>query len=240
MNKLFFVFILTALLSTCEAQDYFGGAGIGIMTNKQVNSLTSYSCSKGETSQDNSIYTELLSKALSAPIVDLEDVLKYVRSEMVTQGGQIPEEHHTLLNRVNLRDKSKKKIAFLLGNQAYKAMAKLQGPAQDVAKMQKALVDLGFEVQVFQDLAFDDKGKLDAFIQKAKTYDIALFYYSGAGMETDSNTCIFPVDMKTDTIDASHCWNLQRICHDLARYLPENAVKILIYDSCRDNPFATR
>jgi Caspase domain len=237
MKKAIIVYHLLLWVVALNAQQTFGKAGIYY---RPINYFMSYACSKGQTVSDVSVYTERLSKALSAPIVDLEDVFKSVRSEMQAQSQQISEEHHTLLNRVNLRDKSKKKIAFLLGNQDYKEMFKLQGPAQDVAKMQKALVDLGFEVQVFQDLAFDDKGKLDAFIQKAKTYDIALFYYSGMGMETDSSTCIFPVDITTNTIDASHCWNLQRICHDLARYLPENVVKILIYDSCRDNPPATR
>jgi Caspase domain len=232
MKKLFFVYVFLTLGTMLEAQNTFGGAGFRERNSKSVNYFMSYSCQKGEMPPDNSSYTALLAKALSSPMGDLEDIFKYVRSETLAQIGQISEEQHTLLNRVNLRDKSKKKIAVLVGNQAYKDTP-LQGPSQDVAKMHKALADLGFEVTVFNNLAFNDKEKINNFIQKTATYDIALFYYSGMGMETDSGTWIFPVDAKGN--DTGDSWNLQGICQKWTLALPEEAVKICIYDACRND-----
>lgn len=92
---------------------------------------------------------------------------------------------------------TERRIALVVGNANYKYHTLLQNPQVDAEMVANELRELGFDVMVVYDGDKEAMTKsLHAFVGKAKDgrYDMAVFYYSGHGMQYGGQNWLLPVD----------------------------------------------
>src|ERR1019366_5238586 len=95
----------------------------------------------------------------------------------------------------------------------------------------------GFETILATDL---DKTAMDAgtiqFARAARAADVAMFYYSGHALQFGGVNYLAPIDAKlTDEADLRRMVRVDEIVSDLQQ---AKNLRILVLDSCRDNPLA--
>lgn len=132
-----------------------------------------------------------------------------------------------------------KRLALIIGNSNYIDPDKsLRNPANDASDLSNKLKMLGFDVIQQTDASKRDMDdKLYEFGEKAKNYDVALFYYAGHGIQNKGINYLIPVDvaLKSEDDVKYDCVNANRVLDKL-----ENSrckAKIVILDACRNNPF---
>jgi hypothetical protein len=132
----------------------------------------------------------------------------------------------------------KKKLALIIGNQSYKFTSPLRNPLNDARSMSKVLRECGFEViEVIDGSAAQMKAAIRDFGGRIIGLDVALFYYSGHGMQVDNSNYIIPIDFKLiSKADVSE--DCPNISHVLSRMETAGTkLNIIILDACRNNPF---
>jgi TPR repeat protein len=130
------------------------------------------------------------------------------------------------------------RVALVIGNSAYRTQNVLPNPVNDAADVGDMFRKLGFEVVEGRDLdGAGLKAKLKEFRDKLEGGSLALFYYSGHGIQVDGHNYIIPIDAKIDKQDDV---KLETVDMDLVLQLmrAENRVSVVVLDACRDNPFA--
>jgi len=129
------------------------------------------------------------------------------------------------------------RVALVIGNEAYQDVPRLRNPANDANAVAAALKRSGFDTIVAVNL--DQRGMEDAairFSRAARTADIALFYYSGHALQFNGMNYLVPVDtILRDEADLRRMTRMDQIVEDLQQ---AKNLRILVLDSCRDNPFA--
>jgi hypothetical protein len=130
-----------------------------------------------------------------------------------------------------------RRLALVIGNGAYRNAPRLPNPSSDAQDVSAALKRTGFEVILGIDL---DKAAMDEaqirFARAARDADVALFYYSGHAMQMNGINYLMPVDAKlTDEADLRRMARVDDIVADLQQ---AKNLRILVLDSCRDNPLA--
>jgi uncharacterized caspase-like protein/lipoprotein NlpI len=133
-------------------------------------------------------------------------------------------------------------LALVIGNAKYEAVNPLANPVHDAEDMKVALQRMGFTVTLGTDLsrlAMDQA--ISKFTGGLRKGDVALFYYSGHGMQIEGENLLVPVDfnarLSAEAKDGSIRFD------DLQHSLEKStaSLSILIMDACRSNPFpATR
>src|ERR1700681_1049793 len=79
-----------------------------------------------------------------------------------------------------------RRVAFVVGNGAYKNVAQLPNPAIDAKAMAGVLRNVGFDVVEGTNLPRDKMTeRLLEFGKKAQGADVALFFYAGHGISID-------------------------------------------------------
>ncbi len=130
-----------------------------------------------------------------------------------------------------------KKIALVIGNNHYKKITPLDNPAHDATDIAAALKDLGFEVTLQTDIKRTDFIlNLKAFGQQAQKANVALFYFSGHGLQVDGENILTPTDYTLDNPEKGVSANtVQKVMQDAT-----NGTKLLILDACRNDPFISK
>jgi hypothetical protein len=129
------------------------------------------------------------------------------------------------------------RVALIIGNGAYQNAPRLPNPSNDAADVAASLKRSGFATVLATDL---DKTAMDAatitFARAARTADVAMFYYSGHAMQFGGVNYLVPVDAKlTDEADLRRMVRVDEVVSDLQQ---AKNLRILVLDSCRDNPLA--
>src|SRR5271165_1342057 len=128
------------------------------------------------------------------------------------------------------------RIALVIGNGDYADQPRLPNPANDADDMAAALQALGFKVIEGMNLnktAFD--AKLHDFARSTSGADVALFFYSGHGMQINGVNYLIPIDAPATKEDLL----FQTVTLDFIQSILESAkTKIIMLDACRNNPFA--
>jgi uncharacterized caspase-like protein len=132
-----------------------------------------------------------------------------------------------------------KRIALVIGNSAYRNVARLTNPANDAAAMAATFAKAHFDVvESRTDLAVTEMRRvLRDFGAKARDADFAVIYYAGHGIELDGTNYLIPVDaqLETDTDVYDEALPLDRV---LVAVEPAKQLRLIILDACRDNPFS--
>src|SRR3954470_21192539 len=134
-----------------------------------------------------------------------------------------------------------KRVAFVVGNGAYKNVAALPNPAVDAKSMAKMLRNVGFEVVEGANLARDKMTeKLLDFGKKAEGADVALFFYAGHGIAVNGTNYLLPVDADLKSEMDVKLGAAINVDLTLEQTMGDAKVKLVFLDACRDNPFAAK
>lgn len=134
------------------------------------------------------------------------------------------------------------RVALVVGNSGYRHVPALANPANDANLMAATLRRLGF-VLVGGGAQIDlDKPAFEAavrrFNQSISPGAVALFYYSGHGLQVNGANFLVPVgadpqtaaDVPVQMVDAGG------VLQQMAK--AGTGLNVLVLDACRDNPFA--
>src|SRR5712671_1226106 len=134
-----------------------------------------------------------------------------------------------------------KRVAFVVGNGAYKNVAALPNPAIDARSMAKVLRNIGFDVVEGANLTRDKMTeRLLEFGKKAEGADVALFFYAGHGIAINGTNYLLPVDADLKSEMDVKLGSAINIDVTLEQTMSDAKVKLVFLDACRDNPFAAK
>jgi uncharacterized caspase-like protein len=137
--------------------------------------------------------------------------------------------------------KADKRVAFVVGNGAYKNVTALPNPAIDAKSMAKVLRNVGFDVVEGSNLTRDKMTeKLLEFGKKAEGADVALFFYAGHGIAINGTNYLLPIDADIKSEMDVKLGSAINIDVTLEQTMADAKVKLVFLDACRDNPFAAK
>jgi uncharacterized protein len=129
------------------------------------------------------------------------------------------------------------RVALVIGNAAYRSVPQLRNTLNDAGAVAGMLRDIGFDVTTLNDATqADTLSALADFAFHAETSDLALIYYAGHGVEVQGENYLIPTDAapKSNNDVARQSVSLKDF---LAAVDHARKMRIVILDSCRDNPF---
>ena len=139
---------------------------------------------------------------------------------------------------------AERRVALVIGNSAYRNVARLGNPANDAKLMAATLKRLGFEI-VGGGAQLDlDKSQFDnvlqSFSDQVQGADVGLFYYAGHGVQVAGRNFLVPVEANpTKEADVY----LQMIDTQIVLSQMQGAgtrLNIVLLDACRNSPFTAR
>ncbi len=130
------------------------------------------------------------------------------------------------------------RIALVIGMSKYQNIPQLANTVKDASAVSEELKKLGFEVETSIDQPLAQLVEaINGFSFRAETSDIAMVYYAGHGVELNGENFLIPVDIRISKPEqiASQAITLKMLLKSV-----ENArkLRVVILDSCRNNPFA--
>ena len=134
-----------------------------------------------------------------------------------------------------------RRVALIIGNDAYKALPKLNNAAKDARDLNAALRRLGWQTILKVDVGRRDMVRAVAdFTGQIATGASGLVFYAGHGIESAGQNFLIPVDAELET-EADLVSEAVRLNDVMAR-LEEarNPLNVVILDACRDNPLTRR
>jgi len=137
--------------------------------------------------------------------------------------------------------KADKRVAFVVGNGAYKNVAQLPNPPIDAKAMAAVLRNVGFDVVEGTNLTRDSMTeRLLEFGKKAQGADVAVFFYAGHGIAISGTNYLLPVDADIKSEMDVKLGAAINIDLTLDQTMSDAKVKLVFLDACRDNPFAAK
>jgi uncharacterized caspase-like protein len=136
---------------------------------------------------------------------------------------------------------AEKRVAFVVGNGAYKNVAPLPNPSVDAKAIAATLRNVGFEVVEGSNLTRDKMTeRLLDFGKKAQGADVALFFYAGHGIAISGTNYLLPIDADIKSEMDVKLGAAINIDLTLEQTMGDAKVKLVFLDACRDNPFAAK
>lgn len=138
--------------------------------------------------------------------------------------------------------RAQKRLALVMGNNAYENVAKLKKATNDAKGIGETLTNLGFEVTVATDSSRREMNRtLQTFNNSIDEGDIVLFFFAGHGVEIDGENYLLPIDVPDATSDQlefikAETIRLNTILQDLRA--KKARLNLVILDACRNNPFS--
>src|SRR6187200_1109051 len=134
-----------------------------------------------------------------------------------------------------------RRVAFVVGNGAYKNVQPLPNPSIDAKSMAGVLRNVGFEVVEGTNLTRDKMTeRLLEFGKKAQGADVAVFFYAGHGIAIGGVNYLLPVDADIKSEMDVKLGAAINIDLTLDQTMGDAKVKLVFLDACRDNPFAAK
>ncbi len=139
------------------------------------------------------------------------------------------------------RQAPSERVAFVVGNGAYKNVQPLPNPSIDAKSMAGVLRNVGFEVVEGTNLTRDKMTeRLLDFGKKAQGADVALFFYAGHGIAIGGTNYLLPIDADIKSEMDVKLGAAINIDLTLDQTMGDAKVKLVFLDACRDNPFAAK
>jgi hypothetical protein len=133
------------------------------------------------------------------------------------------------------------RLAFVVGNDAYRNVNPLQKAVNDARSVSRGLQQLGFRVTLAENLGWRDYvEKFAAFEALIQPGDTAFLFYSGHGVEIDGANYLIPVDApKVAPEQQSLLKDVSISTDNLIQRLKGRGTRtqIIVLDACRENPF---
>lgn len=129
------------------------------------------------------------------------------------------------------------RIALVLGLGAYQKIETLNNTRNDAKVIAETLEEIGFDVTVGIDTdALQMREMLDEFAFRSELADLALIYFAGHGVEVQGANFLISTDAgpKSNLDIQKQSVSLKDL---LSAVDHARKMRIVILDSCRDNPF---
>src|ERR1700726_2312039 len=137
--------------------------------------------------------------------------------------------------------KADRRVAFVVGNGAYKNAQPLPNPPIDAKAMAGILRNVGFEVVEGTNLTRDKMTeRLLEFGKKAQGADVAVFFYAGHGIALGGTNYLLPIDADIKSEMDVKLGAAINIDVTLDQTMSDAKVKLVFLDACRDNPFTAK
>jgi hypothetical protein len=139
---------------------------------------------------------------------------------------------------------AEKRIALVVGNSAYQNITRLDNPRNDAVLIADTLLGLGFTLIGGRAQLDLDKPALDIAVQnfgrQIQGADVALFYYTGHGVQVNGSNYLVPVSANP-TREADVDFQMVDI-NLVLRQMQGSGTRLnmVILDACRNNPFGAR
>ncbi|MDA7949217.1 MAG: SUMF1/EgtB/PvdO family nonheme iron enzyme [Hyphomicrobiaceae bacterium] len=132
---------------------------------------------------------------------------------------------------------AEKRVAFVIGNGAYRHASVLPNPKNDANDVSSALKRMGFEVVLGIDMdQHQMRESAIQFARAARDADVAMIYYSGHAIQFNGINYLIPVDSRLrDEADIRRMIRVDEMVADLQQ---AKNLRIMVLDACRDNPLA--
>ena len=135
---------------------------------------------------------------------------------------------------------AQKRVALVIGNSAYSAVARLPNPARDAKAVAASLKRLGFAVTLKLDLKQSALLRsLGRFARTAAGADIAVINYAGHGIEVGGQNYLIPTDAQLANAGDVD-FEAVPLRTAMGALASAGKLKLVILDACRNNPFAAR
>ncbi len=133
--------------------------------------------------------------------------------------------------------RGQRRVALVIGNGDYR-VGPLRNPAHDAEDISDVLRTLGFSVQTKINVNQREMEEaVNKFIQDIQNGDVALFYFSGHGVQVRGENYLIPIG---DSIESEPDVRYKTVNAGLILAKMEDArnrANIVILDACRNNPF---
>ena len=155
---------------------------------------------------------------------------------LLVLGGVSSEAQERALRPVRVVEKR----ALLIGNAEYEGTSRLVNTIPDVRALEGALKDLEFNaVSREENLTLRQMmAAVRRFTAGLEAGDLALFYYSGHGVQVSNKNYLLPVDYERETQPAEVSYaalSVKRV-QDMLKGTGAK-VRVLVLDACRNNPY---
>ncbi len=132
------------------------------------------------------------------------------------------------------------RVALVIGIAKYAHIESLDNTANDARLIADTLRGIGFDVTLAVDAGYAELAQtMDSFAFEAETAELALIYFAGHGIEVQGENFLVPADA-----DVRSNRDVQRQSVSLDNLLATvdraRVMRIVILDSCRNNPFGDR
>lgn len=127
--------------------------------------------------------------------------------------------------------------ALVVGNDHYPRFP-LVNAVNDARAVARQLEDLGFAVDQILDTDLETlERSVDKFVAQLESGDVAVFFYSGHGIQIRGENFMLPVDHDAqDEVDAMHqAFSVNRLLRRMEAR--DTRLNLLILDACRNNPY---
>jgi formylglycine-generating enzyme required for sulfatase activity len=130
-----------------------------------------------------------------------------------------------------------KRLALVIGNDAYQNVPKLEKAGNDAAAMARELKTAGFDVTLARDQDFRSMlKKMDFFISHITGGDQVVIFFAGHGVQLKTGNYLLPTDIETNSETEVEKTSIS--LNDVMDRLNEAkaAFALVMVDACRDNP----
>lgn len=133
---------------------------------------------------------------------------------------------------------TEKRVALVIGNSEYYKGDYLDNPVNDAEDVTSKLKMLGFDVMKYTNASLvemDDA--VSSFSEKLNNYDVALFYYSGHGVQSKGENFLIPIDaeIRSEADLKYKCFPVGLLMDKLEE--TSCNLKMVVLDACRNNPY---
>jgi Caspase domain len=134
---------------------------------------------------------------------------------------------------------AQKRVALVVGNNAYRNVPVLEAAVSDAKTIGNVLQGIGFVVTLALDAtAADTVKRLQEFEGHIETGDLVVIFFAGHGVEIRNRNYLLPVDVPA-AADAARVVDASVAADVLLERVSKRSpgATVLVLDACRDNPF---
>lgn len=137
--------------------------------------------------------------------------------------------------------RSGKRIALVIGNNAYQNVSRLEKAGNDATAMARELRAAGFEVLLHRDLNY--RGMVKAVETLANSItggDQVVVFFAGHGVQIKTGSYLLPVDIEASSESEVEltAYGLNTLTEKLGE--AKASFTLVMVDACRDNPLKTK
>lgn len=141
-----------------------------------------------------------------------------------------------LWSTVTLAGASPDRVALVIGMAEYQAISPLANTRNDAEALADTLTEIGFDVTRVVDASLAElRTIMKDFSFRSETADLALIYFAGHGIEVQGENFLIPIDARPQS-NADVQNQSVSLKEMLAVVEKARVMRIVILDSCRDNP----